>query len=172
MSRSHKARRPRPVYANSYVRAMEGATRLRPEIRAERRAKYQAAFIAFRTGNGCVDAWRELADALNLAEQIAEYGIVCDRASKDRIAAGHEVLGTVIGRVEERRSWTLYAAEIQTLEDALWMFSAQLDYVSVLEFENAEKRVFDRISAALAGNASPGTTIVQAPIEPVSKGST
>lgn len=121
------------------------------------RAAMREALEALRTGAGRGDAWRALADALNLAEALVELRIAGNLG--DQVHAGQVALSNLAQRVAAGRGWTLYGHELVALDDALWVYATQLDHCCVSEWQAALQTVQRRISAALAGNGGPRVTV-------------
>lgn len=102
-------------------------------------------------------AWCNLADALNVAEQLCALGIAPDRL--DIILAGHRALGDLHQRHAQRGCWTLRADEIIALEGtdtvpgALDVCRIQLSLCTQGELADAIAATKERMSQALAGNA-------------------
>lgn len=161
MSRRARSRRDRRVILNTMAFATESARKLRPDGRAELQQIIDGAAERFRAGTnaerGC--AWRTLADALNTAEALCGMGIASDAASRERIDAAQAVLAAAWQSSDERGTWSLHAAELQALDDGLWVHGVQLDHCSLGEFERARRLVAERVRHALAGNMPAGTRI-------------
>lgn len=160
MTRKHPARRPGPVHLNAVQRAIEAARKLPKEDAEGLKGIVNQAFLDFRQGISCDSRWRDMADALNIAEVLSELGICSDDASCVRIIAGQNVLRDVAERHGAGGSWTLKAFEIGALDDALWMHRIQLDHCSMGEYIRAREKVTERSRQALAGNVGPKTQMV------------
>lgn len=160
MSKPRKKYRPKPVYANALQRAMEAVHVLPKHDTIAIKAIVRQVFADFTTGQDCADNWKQMADALNIAEQLSDLGICSDATSRATIDAGHAVLGAVAERHAERGSWTLRADEFKALSEALWMHRTQLDYCSLREYERATQQVANKTRQALAGNAGAGVQVV------------
>ena len=161
MSRRARARFDRRVILNPVAVAIEGAQKLRPDMRADIRGIVDQALARFRTGDDCAAQWRNMADALNTAEALARIGIASDEASCDRIADAQRVLADVHQRHAEHGSWTLRGPELQALDLGLWVFGVQLDHCSLNELERARRDCTERIRQARAGNAPAGARVVE-----------
>lgn len=157
-------RQPGPIYANAFVRAIEGARTIPSEKVESTKRCMLHAFTAFGQGMACADHWATMADALNVAEALAEINICSDDASRERIASGQQVLAAVADRSSANGSWTLYPAERQQLDDALWTHGVQLGFCSLSEYETAVIQVQRRVAGALAGNVAPGTRVIHGAI--------
>lgn len=156
-----KAYRPRPVHLNAVQRAIEGSGLLPAHEVARIKLSLTLALQAFGCGEQCAMHWMTMADALNVAEGLADVGICSDDASRERVAAGQAALAGVHTRHRERGSWTLYAAERQALDDALWLHGVQLGNCSFHEYERAVSATVERIRQARAGNAPRGAIVVE-----------
>lgn len=152
-----KAYRPRPLDCDPVETAIARACLMPPKQRGTLAQHVQAAFDAFRTGHGTLELWRVLADHLNVAEALSELSIVNDQA--DAFTAAQQALAAVHARREAGRSWTLYPAEITTLDDAVWLHTVQLQHATQGEMQRAIDAAARRTAQALAGNAGPGTTV-------------
>jgi hypothetical protein len=163
-ARQRKAYRPKLVALNAIQRAIEGAALLPREQVAGIKAILANALVAFGRGEQCAGHWRSMADALNVAEGLAAIGICSDDDSTDRISAGQQALANVQQRHTARGSWTLYPAERQALDDALWLHGIQLEHTSFSEYERAVDNTRERIRQAIAGNAPRGAVVLQGAI--------
>lgn len=161
MSRRPTPRRPGRVILNPVQVAMANAALLVPADRTNLAAIFTGAFDGFRRGERCPDHWATMADAVNMAESLADIGIASDESSRERIQAGQETLAAVAKRHVTRGSWTLYPAEITALDEALFIHRVQLEHCSLGEFERAEALTRNRIFQARQGNAPAGAVIVE-----------
>lgn len=159
MSRRKRARFDRRVLLNPVAVALENAARLAARDRLALQGIVRNALEAYRTGQDCAAQWCVLADALNVAEGLAAAGICSDEASCERIAAGQRALSLAHRRHAERGSWTMYAAELRALDEAVWVGSVQLDHCSLGEYERAVEATRRRMQQARAGNAPAGAVV-------------
>ena len=153
---TRRPRQPRPC-VNPIEAAMAGARLLLPVERGLLLDPPREALEALRTGTGRGDAWRAMADALNVAEALVELRIAGNLG--DQVQAGQAALSALAGRVAAGRGWTLNGRELVALDDALWVYQMQLDHCCVSEWQAALQTVQRRISAALAGNGGPRVTV-------------
>jgi hypothetical protein len=156
MPRSHKPRRryvPKHLVPNTLGMVLDNIVTLTPHQRAELLAPTQLALEAFRTGRGDRAAWMNLADAFNVAEVLTELAIASDHG--DTFRQAQAALAAVHERVEAGGSFTLRGPELVALDDAVFLHDVQLQHVSQGELQQAVETVKRRVSAALAGNASP-----------------
>jgi hypothetical protein len=100
-------RQPRPVHLNTIERAIEGARKL-PEAAVEAlKIALDSTLTEFGQGIDCAPRWCCMADAMNVAEALAQIGICSDDNSKAIIHGGHQVLADVQQRRTAGGSWTL-----------------------------------------------------------------
>lgn len=154
MPRSHKPRRryvPKRIELDPIDLAISGAALLQPEQRAQLIEPTRRAFADLRSGRGSEQAWRDMADACNVAEALAEQGIANDHAEK--FEGAQVALADLHARVRATGRWTLRAAEIVALQDAMEIHEIQLEHASQREIGRAIATVRQRIGQALAGNA-------------------
>jgi len=161
VSRRARQRPNRRVILNPIQVAIANASRLEARDRANLSAIMADALDKFRRGIDCPDHWRSMADALNMAENLAGIGIASDEASRQRIQAGQRVLADVAQRAFHTDSWTLRSPELQALDDALWIHRIQLEHCSLGEYERAERATVNRVSQARAGNAPAGAIVIE-----------
>lgn len=164
MPRSHKPRKryvPKRVDLDTIGLAIGRATVLNAEQRVKLNVSVIDALVAFRAGQGSRPHWMNLADAMNVAEAIAQAGIFADDRP-DAYAAAQQVLAAVSDRHERGGSWTLRGPELTALDRGVQCHELQLDHVSQGELADAITHVKHRVSGALAGNAAPGTRICTA----------
>jgi hypothetical protein len=140
---------------------MAGAALLDEADRINVRRILARALESMRTTQGALEGWRSIADAMNVAEALADIGICSDEASRFLIAEAQAVLSGVFQRHQARGSWTLYAPEIQALAEAVERHLLQLEFCSMREYQQAVRTVKNKVSQALAGNAGPGVHVIQ-----------
>jgi hypothetical protein len=160
MPRSHKPRKryvPKHVRLDSHLHAMDRVATLLPAQRQDLGGPLQRAFEAFRAGQGNPQHWCDLADGLNVGEVLCELQIGTNLA--DRFVQAQQALAAVHARHAQRGSWTLRAAEIAALDDAVWCAGIQLQHCSQGEIADAIGTVKRRTVGALAGNIAAGTTV-------------
>lgn len=158
-----KKRKARPVYANPMQAVIAQISFIEPDHRRMLKRAFDGALNDFIRGVECQDAWMSLADACNVGEQLCNLGICSDDDSRARIAGGHQVLGDVMQRFNDRKSWTLYAEEIEAMREALWLHDVQLGFCTLAEYGKAVQAVINRTKAARAGNLARGTVVYQMP---------
>lgn len=146
-----KAYRPKPVYTNVLDRARENAATLNPTEVARVVAVCTQAATLLRQGVEPAKQVDILADALNVAESIAELGICSDDESVEAIAGAARALVAVATRARDTGSWTMHAAELRALDDGLERHAIQLRFVSRSEYDRAIDRTRAKLSAALRG---------------------
>lgn len=137
---------------------MHRAALLLPAERASVFNPAQKAFEAFRQGLGTHAAWCHMADALNVAQALAELRIAGDHATA--FEAAQTALADVMERHPGGGGWVLRGAEIAALDHALWLYSVQLQHCSRGELGMAVQRTLNRMQQALHGNAPPGARVV------------
>lgn len=120
----------------------------------------QQALTALRTGAGSADHVRNLADAMNVAEQLAVLRIACDKTAE--ILAGQQALASLINRQASTGSWTLRGPEITALTDAAEIHQIQLQFATQGELTEAICSVKRRVQQALQGNGSRSCTVIVA----------
>jgi hypothetical protein len=148
---------PNPVEA-----ALNRIALLSPTEQANVLASASAGFDAFRQGQGNHTHWCALADAMNVAQALAELRIASNHAAA--FSAAHQALVDVMDRATACStacaSWTLRGGEIAALDHALFMHRIQLQHCSRGELSSAVTNVVNRMRQALAGNAGKGTRVV------------
>ena len=160
MARNKPPRRryqPRPVDLDVFGLAATLASKLTPTQRAPLEDAIARSFQALRAGAGTQPDWANLADALNVAETLAELGIASDHA--ETFVRGQQALAAVHARVAAGRSWTLYPAEITALDDACWLARIQLEHASQGEYRQAIHTVQRRVAGALSGSPPQGALV-------------
>lgn len=160
MSRRARQRQPRPVYLNALQRAMAGAARIPAEDVARVEQGMRDGLAHFAAGEHCATHWRSMADACNVAEALSALGICSDEPSRALIDDAQRVLAEVAERAQQRGTWTLYAAELALLGEALERHGIQLAHCSLSEYERAVEAVRRCHAQYAAGNAPPGARVV------------
>lgn len=162
MTHGRKPRRPRPVKPNAAFLAMHGASKIAQNEAFKMVAESQAAANLLKKQQGdCAVHWRMLADTFNVVEQMSVMGICSDQNSRRILTSAQAALGSLLERYKETKNWTMTGSEISDIDEGIWLYSVQLKFVSVSEWLAARKKVRDKISAALAGNAGRGVTVHQ-----------
>ncbi len=162
MSRPRKRYVPKRVANDPVLVAITRAIALTPERRAQLFDPIRAAFEAARRGQLTKAGWRDLADAVNVGEQLARRGIASDRVG-DFLAA-MKVLADLIERAEERGTWTMYPAEISALELVVEIHRIQLEHCSQGELMESIAAVRRWVTEAKRGNYTPGARVAGAAV--------
>lgn len=156
--RQRKAYRPARIDLDPVGLALSRAAKLTPEQRQQLVGPTAAAFEAFRTGRGTEPLWRSLADAMNVAEALAERGIASDHV--DTFARAQAALAAVWQRHAAGGSWTLRGAEITALDDGAFVHGVQLEHASQGEVADAIAAVKRRMQGVRAGNVPKGAVVI------------
>jgi hypothetical protein len=164
MSRRKRNRFDRRVILNPVAVAIESAGLLSERNCAELVQIIDGAFNDYRVGRDCAKHWLTLADAMNIAEQLARVGICSDDGSRSRIDAAQRALAAAQHRRQAQGTWALRGPELADLDEGLFVHRIQLECCSLGEFERAHRAVAVRISQARAGNAPAGAVIVEGAI--------
>lgn len=149
----------RRVALNSVQIAIEGAALLAPADRAELQRICDHALNSFSRGQEASAHWCTLADALNVAEALAQAGICSDTSSAGMIDQAQRALAAAFQRHAERGTWALRGPELQALGDGVLIHRIQIDHCSVREYVDAVEATKRRMHAARSGNAPAGATV-------------
>lgn len=163
-TRPRKAYRPRPVHSNALQVAITGAAKLPRADVVRQMAVARQALAEFSAGRHCPTHWRSLADTANMAESLALLGIGSGPNAQDVITQAQAVLAHVATRHAQRGSWTLYAAELDTLQWLLTLHHVQLGECTYTEFERAFADTRNRVAQARAGNPPAGAIVIEGEI--------
>lgn len=155
-----KAYHPRPVHLNAVQRAMEASALLPAADRTNLLNIAQGAFNDLRFGRNCAEAWRNLADAFNVAEALSAGGICSDADSVATFVEAQRALGALHEQQRASNGWTLHAWQICAFDEALFRHQVQLQNCSLREYQRARDLVRRRIAAALAGNAGRSVEVL------------
>lgn len=153
-------RKPRPVHLNAVHRAMTGAAALPRDAVTSACAGVRESLRRFSAGDYPREHWASMADALNVAEELAARRICSDAESRQLILAGQQVLADVMARHQAGGSWTLRGPEIATLSDALERHCIQLRFASYREYEDSIAAVRRKHAQYLAGNAPRDALVI------------
>ncbi len=163
MPRSHKPRKryiPKRIDCDPIDLAISRATVLTIGQRTLLTAPMHKSLEAFRTGKATRHDWANLADAMNVAEQLSALHIASDHGETWERAQA--TLAAVHDRVAAGGSFTLRGPELSALDDAVFVHGVQLEHCSQAELEQAILRVKRRVEGALQGNVGPGTRVLNA----------
>ncbi len=144
--------------------AADQAALLLPSQQRALLAPAMRGFDQLRRGEGSTSAWQLVADGLNLAEGLVKLRIGTNLAAD--IHTAHAAMAALMHRARAGQGWTLRGPELAAVDYGLELYRVQLSLVSRGEWRTAEEAVRSRIQAALAGRASPGVTVHEAPPDP------
>lgn len=153
---TRRKRRPGRI-ANPLAIAFDNVRKLTPDEQREHLRPAREALAGLRSGSGSLGRWRDLADALNIAEALGALSIAGNLL--DDVRAGQAALSRVLDRARDTTKWRLEHSEAIALDDALFVLRVQLEHCSAGEQRRAVDNVRNRISQALAGNGGPRVTI-------------
>lgn len=156
--RAHHPRRAGAL--NAVEIAINGARRLSDDDVQGRRRLLERARREMACGVQWRLHWGRLADAANMAETFAAMGLGSGPDAERVITAAQRALHDAHVRHAERGSCALYADEIDALDWLVRVHVLQLASCSYSEFAAAYDRTRERISQAMAGNATPGACVV------------
>lgn len=156
-----KRYQPKPKDFDPMSLAFNRAALFDQSEQAEISVRSSTAFDALRRGAGARDAWQTVADALNIAEELAALGIVSNLA--DEIDVAQHGMAELMRRAQATGCWTMRAQELRTVDYALELYRLQLKLCSKGEHIQAEERARRRVAAALAGSARRGAEVITPP---------
>lgn len=157
MSRKRSPYRPRTVDRDPVGLAMTQAAALTPGQREAVISPALTALARLRSWAATEADWLALADMCNVAQALAALRIVSDH--DDDFAAAQQALRTMHERTERGQALVATPLERAALHQAQVLHEIQLEHCSQAELQRAIDRVTRVVQAALAGNASPGTTL-------------
>lgn len=133
--------------------ALNRAAKLLPAERELLVKPVQAAFQAFKLGQGSAEHLAQIADALNIGTDLAEKVKIASNHT-GTLEAGKAAVLSLLDRHATTGSWTLKGTEIAALDEALFICRVQLDFCSRGELSGAVQRVISRCRSALADEAA------------------
>lgn len=157
MRSSPRRRRRHLPLINPVEMAMHRAARLSPDQRRDLLGPADQCIELLCSGAGSVDVWRQVADAFNLAEALAELGIA--RNLRDALRVSQLAMARISDKVRADLGWLVDEDAAHALRNGLWIYSVQLEHCSAGEHLRAIELVRNRVSAALAGNAGRGVQV-------------
>lgn len=159
-----KVYRPRPVDADPFGLAASRAAALGPRQRLHFIEPVAGALLALKRGAATMQHWADLADALNVAEQLCALRICNDHLGA--VLAGQAALHAIHARHTTRGRWVARGEELRALTDdtgrtlaALDVHRVQVNHCSQGEMATAIHRAAERGRQALAGNAPRGALV-------------
>lgn len=157
-TKTRKAYRPRRVDADPFGLAVSRAALLSASQRLQFGEPMAVAIMALKQGRATIQHWADMADALNVAEQLCALGIANDHLGA--VLAGQAALHAIHTRHTSLGRWVAKGEELRALTDdtgrtlaALDVHGAQLLHCSQGEMSTAIQRAAERGRQALAGNA-------------------
>ena len=152
--------RPGQTHINATQIALTRVSKLsRADVMGQHKLQTRA-LDEFMAAQHCAAHWRTMADAANMAETLAQMGICSGADAQQIITDAQAALAAVHDRHTARKSWTLYAAEVDALRWLLALHGRQLAECSYGEFDSAFRRTTNRLAQARAGNAAAGAVVV------------
>ena len=155
-----KAYRPRPVDPGATIVAMCSAAKLPQDKVRKALAGIEGALLDLQRGIEPEFKLRVLSDMLNVAEQLARLGICSDEESCQVIGEGQLTVARLCEQHAATGSWTMRAADIAALREAMIRHCIQLQHCSHREYESSLDAVERIVSQALAGNAGHKTIVI------------
>lgn len=154
----HKPTMRRAVSLDTMTVAKNQAGRITPAERDSVLEQTRQAFHAMRAGRATSDDWACLVWSLSAAYVIEQQGVV--KGFGEVIQAADQALTAIEARAVRSGAWaapTLYAAEIEALDDLLHWHAYQIDQLSLREFnavrDATDQALRDRHHAANKGRA-------------------
>jgi len=161
--KTRKAYRPRTPAANAHLLAMSAVTKLSAEEVEQGAAAAEASLDAFDSAQGDpAFHLAVLADAMNVAEQLAAERICSDEASRQTISDAQKALARLHQQHKVLGSWAMWDEDRNALAAGIELHRLQLTLCDYAEYRRAIETVIRRMKAARAGNVSNGTTILEA----------
>lgn len=158
-----KKYRPRPVLANANARAMNAVTKLTAEEIEQACGALESAFTLFGLEKrDQAQQWAIMADAMNVAEALADERICSDVASRETIAQAQTALARLHRQQQVLGSWAMWDDDRKALLAGIELHRIQLSACDYAEYRRAIDGVIRRMRGARAGNVVPGTTILEA----------
>lgn len=158
---SKKPRKPKRVLVNPLAHAIAGARKLDVLYRDNIVTMLDKAWRTMREGGNRSRAWMDIAFMANVSQELSTMGICSDEASRNKTVACEAVL--VDWAQDALKDWQDFAItddDAEIVEEALFLWQIQLDFVSMSEFEKARSTVVRKQDQALKGNAGQNTEVV------------
>lgn len=159
--RKRSAYRPRGINPTAHMMAMQGACRLNADDAAQRAVRVRMALDVISRGRGTTADWRELFDAVNLAEELVRMRLV-PREAQDTVSQVQAVVVAVLDRQRATGTRALRAPELATLRDFSADWADVCGGITHRELFEAEERVARRVRRVLAGHVHAGERVVEA----------
>jgi hypothetical protein len=156
--RPRKGYRPHGVRLDAHGLAMDLVTVLSAEQQAKMLQPAQAALETMRTGRGSWDAWRHLADCVNVCQALCAKGIGSNLI--DKCLDAQQALGDLHARVTSGGSWTLRGTELKALDETVWLHEVQLRHATQGELQAAIDKVRNVVRGALTGGSQHGPHVL------------
>jgi hypothetical protein len=155
--RKRSAYKPRGVNPLAHLMAMQGARLLSADDALIRAERVRLAVDDIAKGKGTVAKWREVFDAVNMAEAWM----------RNRVAKGLEVVEatqvlveSILDRQRDSGSLALHSHELQSLRDFAADYCGLLQGVTHQEYFLAQKQVEDRCRRILSGERIPAGRVI------------
>lgn len=156
-----KAYRPKPILANATARAMNAVTRLTAEEIEQACGALEDAFTLFGLEKrDQAEQWAIMADAMNVAEALADERICSDEASRQTIADAQQALARLHRQQQVLGSWAMWDDDRRALLAGIELHRLQLGLCDYAEYRRAIDGVIRRMKGARAGNVGKGVQVL------------
>lgn len=153
-------RKAKPVYLNALQRAIESSQKL-PQLHIDNlKGIMRQALNMLHEGKGNQEDFRNLVDAFNTGEQLAELGICSNDECRVMLQNGQSSLLGIYERHQAKNEWSLIADDIWPLNEAIFIHGVQLGFVSLGEYTLAQKMIREKSRQAIRGNKPAGVRVL------------
>ena len=159
MTKPRKKYRPKPVFQNPLLVAMQGVRLLSSDDQVLYSLRLSDAVDAVITGQAKQDQWQQITDVLNMLDVMAEDPRIMTGAAEFVEGLQWSVTDILDRRKDGKTA--LYAPEVQSLRDLVSLWSDVLGDITHRQFFDVQEKVRFRVREALR-NGSPKLRIVEA----------
>lgn len=149
--------RPKGVNPLAYKMAMQGACCLSAEDAVIRASRVALAVDDISKGKGTVEQWRQVFDAVNMAEAWMRAKVA---DGLDAVQEAQDVVETILDRQRDTGSKALYPHELATLRGFAADYAGLLSGVTHQEYCTAQRKVEERIRRVLSGEHISASRII------------
>lgn len=153
--------RPRGVNPQAHLMALQGACKLALDDQVLQGQRVALALDVISRGQGTEADWREVFDAVNVAEELVRMRLV-PREAMETILAVQTVVVTILDRQRATGTRALRAAELTALRAFAADWAGLVGEITHQELFRAQMAVAARVRRVLAGNVHPGERVVEA----------
>jgi len=157
--RKRSSYKPRPVNPGSALQAITNSFTISKVNQMLLLMKANEDFACLKKQVEPRSSWSDLADALNISEQLQRLGIGNEVDHQQIAMEAQQAMSNLAVQYKVRQSWTMTSGSIEAIGMGLELYAAQLAICSQGEYARARDNVIRLVREARAGNVPKNVTV-------------